>query len=102
LNPGPWKPEDEYMAYDTPVSLLALLFLLENPIDRARVNLWTAFSKDITIEDGGRHVIPWGRWHTTMRPDVRAGLKEEKDGGTGTVIQFWNWCEEDTKSFATG
>jgi NAD(P)-dependent dehydrogenase (short-subunit alcohol dehydrogenase family) len=75
-------------------------FLLGNPIDEARTNLWTAFSKDITIEDGGRYVIPWGRRHTTMRADITAGLKEEKDGGTGMAVQFRNWCEEATKPFA--
>ena len=77
-------------------------FILGMPIDGARTNLWTAFNKDITIEDGGRYVIPWGRWHTTMRPDITAGLKEEKDGGTGRAIEFWNWCEEVTKPFTKG
>ncbi|RDL42331.1 uncharacterized protein BP5553_02310 [Venustampulla echinocandica] len=74
-------------------------FILGMPIDGVRTNLWTAFNKDITIDDGGRYVIPWGRWHTTMRPDITAGLKEEKDGGTGRAIEFWNWCEEVTKPF---
>jgi hypothetical protein len=51
-------------------------------IDCAHKNLWIAFNKDITIEGGGRYVIPWGRWHTTMRPDITAGLKKKgKVGG---------------------
>jgi len=39
---------------------------------------------------------------TTMRPDITAGLKEEKDGGTGRAIEFWNWCDEVTKPFSKG
>jgi hypothetical protein len=37
-----------------------------------------------------------------MRADITAGLKEEKDGGTGMAVQFWNWYEEATKPFAQG
>jgi hypothetical protein len=37
-----------------------------------------------------------------MRLDITAGLKEEKDGGTGTAVQFWNWREEVTKPFTKG
>jgi hypothetical protein len=37
-----------------------------------------------------------------MRPDITAGLKEEKDGETETAVQFWNWCEEVTKPFTKG
>ncbi|TVY34907.1 putative oxidoreductase [Lachnellula occidentalis] len=95
LNTNTWRttPWYHYWPY---------YFVLGKPIDGARTNLWAGLDKNITIEDGGRYVMPWGRWHTSTRPDITAGLKEEKDGGTGRAVEFWNWCDEVTMPFAKG
>ena len=62
--------------------------------------LWCGLSKEITVEDGGRYAIPWGRWHPAPRKDILASLRSEKEGGTGEAEKFWRWCEEKTSQFA--
>ncbi|KAL9625194.1 MAG: hypothetical protein Q9160_000596 [Pyrenula sp. 1 TL-2023] len=74
-------------------------FILSQPIDGAHTNLWAAFSETVTISDGGRYIIPWGRWHPGQREDIVLGLKGKEDGGTGRAIEFWDWCEEQAKPF---
>ena len=73
--------------------------IFSRPIDGAYTNLWAAFSVDITMEDGVRYGMPFGRWHPGQREDILLGLKEKKDGGTGEAKEFWDWCERKTKPF---
>ena len=61
--------------------------------------LWAGLSPDITVEDGGKYGIPWGRWHSAPRKDILDGLKTKEEGGTGEAAEFWTWCEEQTKEF---
>jgi NAD(P)-dependent dehydrogenase (short-subunit alcohol dehydrogenase family) len=65
----------------------------------AYTNLWAGLSQEVTVKDGGRYVIPWGRWHACPRKDILDGLKSKEDGGTGVAGEFWTWCEERTKEF---
>jgi NAD(P)-dependent dehydrogenase (short-subunit alcohol dehydrogenase family) len=62
--------------------------------------LWAGLSPDITVEDGGRYGIPWGRWHSAPRNDILDGLRTKEEGGTGEAAEFWTWCEEQTKELA--
>lgn len=64
-------------------------------------NLWAGLSPDVKAEDGGRYVIPWGRWHACPRKDITSGFKSKEEGGTGGAGEFWQWCEERTRDFAT-
>ncbi|CAG8961249.1 hypothetical protein HYFRA_00013305 [Hymenoscyphus fraxineus] len=77
-------------------------FFLGEALDGARTNLWAAFEKGITREDGGRYVVPRGRWHEDLRPDVVVGLKGKEEGGTGRACEVWEWCEEVTRPFWGG
>ncbi|KAF2186589.1 NAD(P)-binding protein [Zopfia rhizophila CBS 207.26] len=63
-----------------------------DPIKGAYTELYTGFSKDITLENSGCWVIPWGRIRP-VRKDIRDGAVSEADGGTGLGEKFWQWCE---------
>ncbi|MCJ1456680.1 hypothetical protein MMC28_007043 [Mycoblastus sanguinarius] len=74
-------------------------FLLSKSIGGAYTNLWAGLSEDITLKDGGRYVVPFGRWHSFPREDVLLALKGENDGGTGEAMEFWSWCEEQVEPY---
>ena len=65
----------------------------------AYTNLWAGLSEEITVEDGGQYVIPWGRWHACPREDITDGFKRREEGGTDVAREFWDWCEERCKEF---
>jgi NAD(P)-dependent dehydrogenase (short-subunit alcohol dehydrogenase family) len=74
--------------------------VLHDPKLGAYTNLWAGLANEVTVKDGGRYVIPWGRWHLSPRKDIVAGLKSKKDPGTGEAERFWNWCEDQTAKYA--
>jgi hypothetical protein len=43
-------------------------------------------------------VVPWGRF-APLRKDLDAGSKTEEEKGTGIAKQFWEWSEEQVKSY---
>lgn len=54
--------------------------------------LWAAFSKDVTVEDGGQYVVPpFGRLHASPRADLLAAMKKKEDGGTGLASGFMEY-----------
>ena len=65
----------------------------------AYTNLWAGLSPEVTDEDGGRYVIPWGRWHGFPREDLLGALRSVEEGGTGEAGKFWRWCEERVTEF---
>lgn len=65
----------------------------------AYTNLWAGLSPEVKGKDGGRYVIPWGRWHGCPRRDIWGGFMSKEEGGTGEAGEFWGWCEERTKEF---
>lgn len=69
------------------------------PLYGAYTNLWTGLSEGITVDDGGRYAVPWGRWHPGLKGDLLLALKSESEGGTGQASEFWKWCAEVTKYF---
>jgi hypothetical protein len=74
-------------------------FINKSPTLGAYTDLWAGLSEDVTLADGGRYVIPWGRWHSKARPDILDALKTKEEGGTGVAAEVWKWCEEQTKSY---
>ncbi len=96
-NPGQlrtniWRDAPGYIYYP-------LLPVLARSIYGAYTSLWAGFSEDVTMKDGGRYVIPYGRWHKSPRNDILQALKDKKDGGTGQAIEFWDWCEDRVKPY---
>ncbi|KAH7140910.1 hypothetical protein EDB81DRAFT_655358 [Dactylonectria macrodidyma] len=79
------------------VAMFFLNRILHDPKFGAYTELYAGLSPDITLDDNGAYVIPWGR----IRPDgecprqdvIRAMIPEE-DGGLGYCSKFWDWCEQ--------
>ena len=69
------------------------------PVDGAHTNLWCGLAPEIGVEDGGRYVMPWGRWHPGQREDVVRGMKSRDEGGTGDALALWEWCEKKVSGF---
>jgi NAD(P)-dependent dehydrogenase (short-subunit alcohol dehydrogenase family) len=66
----------------------------------ATTQLYAGLSGDITAENSGCYVVPWGRLATHMRPDFVDAMKPEgEEGGTGRARELWEFCEEATKDF---
>lgn len=74
--------------------------LLYKAIYGAYTQLWAGLSSDLSIQDGGNYIIPWGRIHPSPRSDLVAALVAEEDGGTGIAKAFAQWCEKQTANFA--
>jgi len=64
----------------------------------AYTELYAACSPDVTVEDGGAFIAPWGR-KFEPRLDIKKGLKGKDEGGSAVGAQFWDWCEKTTKEF---
>ena len=59
----------------------------------AYTELWSGLSSDLTIEDGGAYILPWGRKHPSPRPELLAAMKTKEQGGTGVAAEFVEWCD---------
>lgn len=65
----------------------------------AYTELWAGTSHDVTMEDNGGYIVPWGRLHPSPRQDLLQALKTIEEGGTGQAQEFQNWCKERTRDF---
>ena len=65
----------------------------------AYTELWAGLSEDLSINDGGRYVIPWGRMHSNPRPDYISALRSRDEGGTGVAQLYVGYCEKLTAGF---
>ncbi|KAL3421161.1 putative short-chain dehydrogenase [Phlyctema vagabunda] len=73
-------------------------FILYPVIQGAFTELYCGLSPDLTPERNGAWIIPWGR-SGPLRKDLQDAGKLESEGGSGRSLQFWNWTEEQVKSF---
>lgn len=68
------------------------LFLYK-PIFGAYTELYSGLSEDLSMEDEGVYIEPWGRRHPAPRQDLVESLS------TGRANEFLEWCWEQTKEF---
>lgn len=54
---------------------------------------------EVTVRDGGRYVVPWGKWHPRPREDLLEAINDKEEGGKGFARVFEEWCERTTKPF---
>lgn len=47
----------------------------------------------------GTPVFPWGRLGPEIRKDLVLAQKSEKEGGTGIAEKFWDWCDQQVKTY---
>lgn len=100
LNPGNAKAgTSEGMPF---LGLLVLKMIMHEPRLAAYTQLYAGLSKDITMEQNGAYILPWGRIRTAsdgIRKDLLEALTSQNDGGLGYGEKFWNWCESQWRPF---
>ena len=69
--------------------------ILAEPKYGGYTELWAGLSEDLTMEDGGAYVIPWGRKHTPARSDLYQAIDVKDDNNL--AAKFWNWCDAKVK-----
>lgn len=85
---------------DTPRLIVWLSWpVLYKAVDGAYTALWAGLAREVTVRDGGRYVVPWGKWHPRPRDDLLEAIKEREEGGKGFARVFEEWCEKTTKEF---
>lgn len=96
-NPGNLKTGlTRHLPAIIPILTAPLLYPARNG---AYTALWAAFSDRLTIQDGGKYIVPWGRLHPEPREDLLAAMKSKEDGGTGIGEMFMEYCEKQISGF---
>ncbi|KAI1191958.1 hypothetical protein F5B17DRAFT_380233 [Nemania serpens] len=72
--------------------------LLHPPVYGAYTCLFAAFSSEITLENSGTYVAPWGQLWKVAPAMARAG-RSLADCGDGTAKEFWEWTEAQVKKY---
>ncbi|KAJ6442167.1 short-chain dehydrogenase [Purpureocillium lavendulum] len=96
-NPGNLKTP--LQRHFPPVLRYVIAPLLYEPRFGAYTELWAGLSRDLVMEDGGKHIEPWGRLHPNPRPDLLLAMKSKDEGGTGLAAEFAEWCDRMTAEF---
>jgi retinol dehydrogenase 12 len=96
FNPGNLKTD--LARHMSKVQTALLNLALHEPIYGAYTELFSGWSPDITAEHNGSYIAPWGRF-AKAREDVETGRKAKEEGGSGTAVAFWEWCDKVTKEF---
>jgi NAD(P)-dependent dehydrogenase (short-subunit alcohol dehydrogenase family) len=90
LNPGNLKTElTRHFSRVVPILVSPLLY---DAKFGAYTNLWAGLSSDLTIEDGGKYIVPWGSLSINPRKDLLDAMKDRQSGGTGVSKQFVEFC----------
>lgn len=96
-NPGNVKTNiTRHVSALLPIMLGPLLY---NAKLGAYAAIWSAFAAELTISDGGKYILPWGRLHPCPRNDLERAMKSKEDGGTGVAKMFVQYCDDQIASF---
>lgn len=96
FNPGNLKTE--LQRYVAPARKFFQSFILYPAISGAYTELYSGFSSDVTAENSGCYIAPWGRIGE-VRADVQESCKAIEEGGNGLAGTFWNWSENECKPY---
>ncbi|KAH8171198.1 short chain dehydrogenase domain-containing protein [Sarocladium implicatum] len=98
FNPGNLRTElQRHMSF---LGKAMLGFMLHPPVFGAYTELYAGWASEISLENNGAFIIPWGRIDSqVLRKDILASLQSKKEGGSGVAARFWDWCSEETASF---
>ncbi|KAI1155015.1 short-chain dehydrogenase [Nemania diffusa] len=97
LNPGNLKSE-----LDRNCNYFEMLFRNATTyptINGAYTELFAAISDEVSLENSGAWIVPWGRIGN-IRKDLLEGSMPEEEGGTGKAQKFWKWSEDQTGQYA--
>lgn len=77
--------------------------LLYDTVLGAYTELYCGLSSDLTLENNGIYVIPWGRLRpdeeVVYRKDLINALTPVEEGGLGYAARLWEWCEDGFKPY---
>lgn len=97
VNPGNLKSRlTRHMSPLVPLLVAPLLFHARMG---AYTELWAGLSNELTLSDGGKYILPWGRLHPNPREDLLQAMKRKEDGGTGGAALFVKYCEDQILEF---
>ncbi|KAN0102166.1 NAD(P)-binding protein [Hyaloscypha variabilis] len=95
VNPGNVRTQ---LARDQTLALKIIAHAVVYPIiNGVYTQLFAAFSPEVTIEKAD-WTTSWGKL-VPLRPDLPQATKSEKDGGNGNAQKFWEWNEEQVKTY---
>ncbi|TRX95677.1 hypothetical protein FHL15_003231 [Xylaria flabelliformis] len=94
LNPGNVK-SGVYKGTSSLLMFVFNTFMLYDAKLAAFTQLYGGLSPDITLEDNGIYIIPWGRIRRSqsMRSDILKAILPEENGGLGYGTKLWEWCD---------
>ncbi|KAM0542951.1 hypothetical protein ACHAPJ_012557 [Fusarium lateritium] len=101
LNPGNLKA-GSYNGAPAVLMFFLNLLVLHDPKYGAYTELFSGFSPDISPENNGSYIIPWGRIRSDKdytRADLIQAMTPESQGGLGYPGKFWDWCEKQWQPF---
>ncbi|EMC94578.1 hypothetical protein BAUCODRAFT_25740 [Baudoinia panamericana UAMH 10762] len=87
-----WRNVDVFTYY-------AVAWTLWESVKGAYTELWAGLSEEVKLDDSGRYVMPFGRWHPGQRADIELALRSKDEGGSGRAAEFWDWCAEQTRNY---
>lgn len=97
-NPGNLK--SNAWRYLPKSAMIFLNLILYKTVYGAYTELYAGLSTDITMNDNGACVVPWGKIQKdTPRKDIVQAMKPEKDGGTDVAKKFWEFCVDQASSY---
>ncbi|KAL4737951.1 hypothetical protein BDV11DRAFT_206345 [Aspergillus similis] len=65
----------------------------------AHTELYAGFSPEISLQNNGCYVVPFGRIHDQVADKLSSAMKVAEDGGTGRAKEFWEFCEARTRDY---
>lgn len=78
----------------------SLTYLGYPPVYGAYTELFCGWSPDITVENGGMFVVPWGRFgNTYVRGDILKAVEAAKTDENALPRVFWEWCDKETAKY---
>jgi NAD(P)-dependent dehydrogenase (short-subunit alcohol dehydrogenase family) len=80
-------------SHQSAVLMAVLKLVLYEPKMGAYTMLHAGFSPDISLDNNGAYVWPFGRTKPMMRKDIQAAIK------AGKALNFWEWCEKKYADF---
>ncbi|KFY49848.1 hypothetical protein V495_00425 [Pseudogymnoascus sp. VKM F-4514 (FW-929)] len=99
-NPGNLRAQ----SYDgTPAfTMLFIKPMLHEPRFGGYTELFAGLSPEVTLQQNGAYVIPWGRIQEDeecSRKDIVEAMTPKEEGGFGYDGRLWEWCEEQWTPF---
>ncbi|ETS73445.1 hypothetical protein PFICI_15050 [Pestalotiopsis fici W106-1] len=95
LNPGSLET-GSFRGTPSIMMFLMRITILHKPIYGAYTMLYAGLSPEVTIDNSGIFIYPWGRLvsdRDVIRKDILHAEKSTDDGGLGLAAQLWEWCQ---------